>query len=194
MDGGWHKKDNLLAGKTKEETKKIDNYKDLKAIEHDITIIRIDCEKSELEYIKNNILNSKISELFNIDDIDWIKCYEYACKSLILEASNMWKDNINITDISNILKKDRHTIRAYLKQGAIIGLCDYSPEKSLKNHFINMSKKVYCIELDKVFESTMDVERELKLFNTNISFCCRNQNKTAGGYHWMYYEDYIKQY
>ena len=50
-------------------------------------------------------------------------------------------------------------------------------------------KKVYCIELDKVFNSIKEAKEELNVYN--ISYCCSGKAKTCGGYHWMYYEDYL---
>ena len=42
--------------------------------------------------------------------------------------------------------------------------------------------------LIKEWESTMEVERQLKIDNANISACCRRKYgyKTAGGYIWRY--------
>ena len=48
------------------------------------------------------------------------------------------------------------------------------------------SKKVYCVELDKVFDSMTQAQKELNI--NNISACCRGIYKTAGGYHWEYVE------
>lgn len=53
------------------------------------------------------------------------------------------------------------------------------------------SKKVVCIETSKVYLSILDVERKLGLAQSNISKCCKGQRKTAGGYHWQYYTDFI---
>ena len=38
-----------------------------------VIIIRIECYKSEFEYIKNNILNSELSTILKLNDFDWIK-------------------------------------------------------------------------------------------------------------------------
>lgn len=48
------------------------------------------------------------------------------------------------------------------------------------------SKMVYCIELDKIFESTTEASRELGIQQQGISCCCLGKRKTAGGYHWKY--------
>lgn len=52
-------------------------------------------------------------------------------------------------------------------------------------------KKVYCIELDKVFDSIGEASEELKISRSHISACCKGKQKTCGGYHWKYYEDYL---
>ncbi len=53
-------------------------------------------------------------------------------------------------------------------------------------------KPVNQYTLDNVFikrwESTKDVERELKIHHSHISKCCKDKLKTAGGYKWKYVE------
>ena len=50
-------------------------------------------------------------------------------------------------------------------------------------------KPVLCVELNKVFESTLAAEAETGVSNSNISSVCNGRRKTAGGYHWQYTED-----
>lgn len=38
----------------------------------------------------------------------------------------------------------------------------------------------------KTWDSTYEIERQLKIPHTNISKCCKNKLKTAGGYIWRY--------
>ena len=49
-------------------------------------------------------------------------------------------------------------------------------------------KPVYCVELNKVFESGKQAAEELKINAGSISCCCKGRYgyKTAGGYHWKY--------
>ena len=49
-----------------------------------------------------------------------------------------------------------------------------------------LSKAVYCVELDKCFDSMKEAERQTNIHNGNISSCCKGNRKTAGGYHWSY--------
>jgi hypothetical protein len=48
------------------------------------------------------------------------------------------------------------------------------------------SKAVYCIELNKEFESMSIAAQELGVPIGGISKCCNGKAKTAGGYHWRY--------
>lgn len=50
-------------------------------------------------------------------------------------------------------------------------------------------KKVYCVELEKVFESAKLAAMQLGLSDSNIAKCCKGKYKTTGGYHWEYADD-----
>lgn len=49
-------------------------------------------------------------------------------------------------------------------------------------------KKVYCLELDKIFNCIADAEKETGCYHSHISACCKGKLKTVGGYHWSYVE------
>lgn len=57
-------------------------------------------------------------------------------------------------------------------------------ERSVKGH----KKPIYCVELDKVFDSASDASRELGMDQSTISKVCRGKKNTCGGYHWQYVE------
>ena len=61
---------------------------------------------------------------------------------------------------------------------------NYTPQKQDKR-----KKKIYCKELNKIFESAAQASRETKIARPNISKCCNNKLNTAGGYHWEYYQE-----
>lgn len=56
----------------------------------------------------------------------------------------------------------------------------YTSEKSF------VAKKVYCIELKRVFNCISDASRELNICSSNIVNCCKGKRKTAGNLHWEY--------
>ena len=50
------------------------------------------------------------------------------------------------------------------------------------------AKKVYCVELNKYFNSINDACRELKIAR-HIHQCCEGKRHTCGGYHWKWAEE-----
>lgn len=50
----------------------------------------------------------------------------------------------------------------------------------------HLSKPVYCEELNKFFGSGSLASKETKIDASSITRCCKNKQKTAGGYHWRY--------
>ena len=52
-----------------------------------------------------------------------------------------------------------------------------------------LSKPVYCVELDRVFESGYLAAEELKINHQGISRCCTGRGKTYLGKHWRYATD-----
>lgn len=50
-------------------------------------------------------------------------------------------------------------------------------------------KKVLCIETGVIYDSVKEAAEINNLFSSNISTCAKNQNKTAGGYHWKYIDE-----
>lgn len=49
-----------------------------------------------------------------------------------------------------------------------------------------LGKPVYCIELDKTFDSSHAAARELGLIQQSITKCCTGKYKTTGGFHFRY--------
>ena len=47
-------------------------------------------------------------------------------------------------------------------------------------------------KLIKVFASAKDASEELNIDKGSITKCCQHKRKTAGGYIWEYYSNYIK--
>ena len=64
--------------------------------------------------------------------------------------------------------------------------------ETMKNKEINhLCKKVYCLELDRVFPSIQSIADEFGYCRENITCCLRNINnqQTAYGMHWYYVND-----
>lgn len=132
--------------KTLEECVEIDKWKDEQHRLHGVETIRIDCYKSDMGYIKNSILNSKLNKLFNLSNIDWIQADLYAIKNnKVKEVCDYWNENTLVKSFDNIardLNIHRTTLRRYLKLGSKLKWCEYDVIDSKRNACSKNGKKL----------------------------------------------------
>ncbi|WP_297419528.1 hypothetical protein [Clostridium sp.] len=212
MDGGWHNKDNNKSGQTKEASKGIDDCKDKLAEEHNIEIIRINCDynymNNRFKYIKNNIIN-KLHDIFDLSMINWGKVEEFALSNLIKKVCDYKKNNPDLTtrQIGEVIKLDKKTIREYLKQGTKLNWCEYdADEEKLKNDKKVRKRcseankiKVICMNNNKIFNSIKEAMEYYKIKSNHITDCCKGYRKYCGicpitkkNLTWMYYNEFLK--
>lgn len=147
--------------------------------------IVIDCRKSELEFIKNEIIKSRLTELFDLNKVDWLKVEEFALSNLVKKVCGVWNDNVNkhvnTLQISKIVKLNRSTVTRYLKQGAKLGWCNYNEkEESLKgSKLIRKPLEIFKNGTSLgIFESASELSRQseelfgVKLNHRHISNVC----------------------
>lgn len=66
-------------------------------------------------------------------------------------------------------------------------------KKTVKKKDIEKNKKRYiCIETKEVYNSEEEAANSVNINVSGISSVCKGKQKTAGGYHWAYYDEYIK--
>lgn len=131
MDGDFHFKEQQVSRNTLEQVQARDRLKDELAFEHDIHMIRIECIKSDMEYIRANILKSELNSIFDLSNIDWNLCDQKAQKNILKEACKLYASNsYTLKEIGKILQVHPATVSKYLVKGAKFGWCDYIPLKS----------------------------------------------------------------
>ena len=190
-----------LGGKTYIEESENDNYKKNLALHNGISLyIIIDCRKSEMEYIRDNILQSELPQIlcFKKNEIDWLECHNQAIKSKTVMICKYYEDKSkSIDDICKYFKCCHNTVVDHLKKGAKIGLCSYIPEEALKIAHIENGQRIIhsrskeIIQRDKTskeiicrYNSIQNAQRKLKI--SHIWDCVVGKRKTAGGYIWEY--------
>ena len=211
MDGGFHSTDNLMNGQTKETSKEIDDYKDKLAKEHDIEVIRIDCyykSKDRLEYVKQNIIDSKLNEIFDLSIIDWLKCEEFALSNFVKTVCHYKKENPNSTTktLSINFKIATTTIRRYLKIGNNLNWCHYDAKAERKEAQQKAGKsngKLVEIFKDGVslglFPSATELEIQseklfgIKLIASALSMVCNGKRKHHKGFTFTYSENNLER-
>lgn len=186
-------------GRTLQEEQENDKIKRELALNNGIEhYIILDCRYSELDYIKNSILNSKLNKLFDLSKIDWFKCEEFALRNIIKEVCSYWNDKEEwetTADLEKIFGLTRFTIIKYLKNGKKLGWCNYDPKEEMRKNAINNSKnKCHPVIVYKnnklmgVFESGSDLERKskelfgVKLTKSGIAQACRGEINTYKGF------------
>lgn len=192
------------------EVRKNDKHKKNLALNnkiHNSNYIVIDCRFSELEYIKNNILKSKLSHILNLEKINWLSCQEFALSNKVNEICKYWnnKEEWETTkDLARVFKISDVTIRNYLNDGAKLNWCKYDGKSEmrksgkaiggLKKKKVNIFKDNICLG---TFSSCTELSKESeKVFGTklslgHISAVCTGQRKSHKGFTFKYIEDNI---
>lgn len=205
MDGGFHYTDNNLSGQSYKEIKEIDETKDILAIKHGIIVIRIDCSKANIIDISNNILNSELSNVFDLSNIDWNEVDKKATSNLLKEICDYY-ENISI-DTVEIAKKFNigvSTVYTYIKKGVSLGFCTYNKEKveqlrreKISKYASNKYTEPVDVYLNNqkiyTFENIFICEKQLNLIYPNKNFkrrdirrCCLGKGKKHRGLIFVY--------
>lgn len=207
VDGEFHRANNTMNGQTKEESKYIDNMKDELAIKNKYRIIRIPYGIGDF---RENISNSKLTNIFDLSKIDWEKCEEFAVKSNMLKkVCEYWVSKEGWETASDVGKEfniNRSTVVRYLKKGSKIwNWCKYDAnEESRKSYLMNSEKnKLRCnkkVEMFKddvslgIFESCSELFRlseelfGVRLNTTCIGLVAKGRQNSHKGYTFKYVE------
>lgn len=188
---------------TLEESIDIDKFKDEQAKIHNIQVIRINCNPSEFNVIKSNIMSSKLTDYFDFKNVDFLEIDKKASSSRILQACKLYNSGIHdLNEIANIIGVSKSSVYNYIVKCDELGICTYNrKEQQLEKAHVNSGtyqpRKVVCLNTGEVFESTCKAEEKYNI--KNISMCCMGKREYAGidpitytPLVWAYHEDYLK--
>lgn len=202
---------NFLNGEDGKSSKKRDMIKEERLMLNEcIKTIRIDCRYPDItyreEYIRRSIESSELGKIFDLSIIDWNKCNEFACKSLLIEVCKLWntgryKSAIELGKEFNVVTNK--TISDYLNIGSKLGITNYNGieviRKNLSGANNKRSKKIICISTKKIFDTIEDAKEFYNIYGSNISECIRENNRYpyAGVWQgiklvWCLYDEYLK--
>ena len=189
----------MFGGNSLEEEQKNDSIKEQLAIKNGIkNYIIIDCRKSELNWVKNSIRNSKVKTFLDLKKVAWIKCHEYACGNIVKECGRLWNKSNTTRQISKLINRDISTVINYLKKGNELGFCKYDPKEVIRESAkINGKKvgkmgsiKIINLQNMNTYENAQEVEKELGIPKSNIFSWCRCKFQSKKGYRFLYLKDY----
>lgn len=185
----YFKKFNKNARSVEEEIEN-DKYKYELAIQNGIDkYFIIDSSFSNLEYMKNSIINCGILNVLNVDEykIDWLKCNEFATSNIVKNICTYKENNPNIPlrEVASLFHVAYGTAVNYIKNGSKLGWCSYESYDDLRmlheqGRTITNQRPIHCISDGKYYRgSKLFVEEYEKQFGKQL--CERNIRSVCSG-------------
>lgn len=184
MDGGLHFINNSMSGLSKQDSAYIDEQKDMLAYKNGFEIIRVLADKSSCGYISKNIINSKLSDIFDLSNVNWSECDKNALNSLVLKVSEMWNDGMSVIEIINSSKISKTTVIRYLNKASKHKFCNYNAKLQMqvnaKNNASKHTKRVICLTTGIIYDSIKSASEFTKASSKHIVNCCKGTRKSSG--------------
>ena len=127
---------------------------------------------------------------------------EIHCKKVIcLETGIIYKSITEASELTNIYRCDiGKCCLSKMRTAGGYHWQYYSNDFNIEENRIKLineigsgrGKKIICIETNKVYNSIKEATIDVGVDNSSIIKVIKGKRKTAGGFHWMYYEDYLK--
>lgn len=142
-------------------------YDDLKGY------IVIDCRESNFDFIKSNIINSRIDKLLDFDfaDVDWEKIARSIKERLFEKVADLYNAGTHINTIAKELNVSKNTILAHLK------FCDENKliDREDRRNGWHIKKQVRCKNTGEIFGSIKEAAQWCGLnSSSSIGSCCNN--------------------
>lgn len=190
MDGGLGHGNRGFGKNWREPEYGNDFYKDLTATEQGIQVIRIDCDyphNERFNYIKNNIINSELSQIYDFTNINWEEIDIKSQSNIFLQVVDDLKDGMYICDIAKKYDISDCTVGRYLKRAKELGLYKGTYKKK---HIYNNNKPVEMFDKTnnkiKTFKTITDASEYIGVSVSAISNCCKGKSKSSGGFVWRF--------
>lgn len=179
-----------MKGTTLKKTQQNDADKKERAEGKGMIVVTVDCRKSTLEWIRDSIMQSELPVLLGFveSDIDWYKCHEKAFSSLVETCSTLWRNGTRSSKkIAVIVGIHPVTVSKYLKQGAVLGWCDYNADAERRKGGGGSDPiRVTCLTTNEEFDSMAQASLKYGVQSASISKCCSGKLKSTGGLVWVY--------
>lgn len=159
--------------RTLEEEQANDEYKKQLAkdanVEHYIVI---DCRKSQLNFLKQQFLNSELTNFFDLDKVDWQQVFR-SCQTSIGEwVVDLHNQGYTRAEIAEELGISKATAGKYVREGAASGLLKdfkHQHSKSSKNYSVLKYNPVKHLETGAIFLNATEAAAALqKTYGENM--------------------------
>ena len=148
----------------------------------------IDCRHSDINYIKNSLLETDLSSILNLNDVYWEDIDKDSKSDLFLKCCEMFSNNYKVDEIALCTDLTKRTVAKYIKRGYENGLC--SKEYIVQDNR-NYNKPHLIIEQYDLDYNPIDIYlgyKQASLFTgistISIMRACSGDRNTAGGFIW----------
>ena len=201
VDGSFHYMDIPSLNSKAEDVQYRDKQKDELAFLNGYKTIRICARLSDFNFIKNSIIQSELSNIYNLSAINWEEVEKQSLCNITKNICEIKKNHpeYSIPKIMNLYGYKRDIVANALKYGDQLGWCTYNihDEKSraaknvdrsyLRKHRHKNRKQICQYTLDGYFVCLYDSIRcATDKYGKGIVDCLSGKNKTAYGYQWKY--------
>ncbi len=201
MDGGFHNRDNKMRNLSLEDVRAIDDHKTQMVIANGIDLIRIDCDYKRIDFryqfIKDNILKSRLSQYLSLDAVDFDECNNIAITPEVQLICTEW--NSGTHDMGQLRKMfhiTQVTLSKYLRAGEDAGICTYNHteykdriNKQNAQRARDVSREpVLCLNTNEIFSSGRRAKQKYGgdfsgYFTGRKSYCGKHPT-TGESLHW----------
>lgn len=166
MHGKQHYEENSFTARTLENEKINDEYKYTIALQNGIdNYYQIDSSVSSCDYIKNSIIHSGLFELLGItsNDINWIRCDEYATSNTDKEIAEYHEQNplIGNHELSLLFSVSEDRITRAVNKGIEFGWCSKTMWECRKDRNIEHNSKPLFCETDGTYFANSNIASEI---------------------------------
>lgn len=177
MHGMQHYEESTFTSRTLAEEQENDKNKYEYATQNNIKdYIVIDIRFSKLEYIRNNILNSRLSELFDLFNVDWNQCELFASGTMVTIAADLYKKGFRFNEIMEELHVSKSAVTNWLNKADNIGLVVWEKHDGFKD----LCKPVVLLNTKEIFPSIAKGAKAYNVNKNNLVAVCNHQKTYAG--------------
>lgn len=165
----------------KDKSKAIDDYKDMMANKHHITVIRINCHYNNDVVTKmmcENIKNSIIGKLFDLDSVDFKLCELQSQKSLFYDVCELFNSgDCSYSDIASQLKLSYKSVVKMINIGREHNVITNHSQVNNSGRFIAQEDPIMCVETGECFIGPNEV---LKMLGIKVYDAIDKSGRSAG--------------
>lgn len=192
MHGGQHVNGGFKTqgGRNLEEEIANDSLKKTLAVNNNIEhYFEINAHKSNIIYLKKSIENSNLSQLINLNIVDWCLVEVNSQKSISHQCLSLWNEGYkDIVVIAEKLLIHNEMVRRYLKQWSDLEKCDFNNHDKRKRKILQLGLNGDII---KIWDSITEASNHFNVINNrNISNVLTGLKEYAFGFKWVYEDNY----